>query len=433
MTPQSNFMILAPINPAHEPDLRLLLESMTREPGLAVPSNPTLPFAQFKQIHFARFVILDDQTLDDVEVYGVPRVNFPKYLAFLGDCDGSAEDLLREFAKHAKDGLRAIFQHCADYPSTNDLLAWMKSHSVRPAANYINWLGRTVQQVQEEEDLHQALQNYLESKASSFASMQPRQIRDALTQYIATEHQSGRLLLSPAIAAPLGWQIKNALNLVGVPLLLLLASPLLLLALPIVLILLRQRERSDPEIAPRVDPEHADRLALIEDRDITNQFSAMGSIKPGLVRRILMLLVLAAIDYSARHIFNRGRLARVTTIQFARWVFLDGGRRVLFASNYDGSLESYMDDFINKVSFGLNVVFGNGIGYPRTRWLLLDGAKDEQTFKRYLRRHQVPTQVWYNSSPGLSALDKRRNALIREGLEKHSMTEPEIQEWLQLL
>ena len=51
-------------------------------------------------------------------------------------------------------------------------------------------------------------------------------------------------------------------------------------------------------------------------------------------------------DYTARHVFNRGRLARVTSIQFARWVFLDGKKRVIFASNYDGSLESYMDDFI---------------------------------------------------------------------------------------
>ena len=92
-----------------------------------------------------------------------------------------------------------------------------------------------------------------------------------------------------------------------------------------------------------------------------------------------------------------------------------------------------MDDFINKVAFGLNVVFSNGIGYPRTNWLLLDGAKDELTFKNYLRRHQLPTQVWYNAFPGLTALDKWRNALIREGIERPSMTDGEIREWLRLI
>jgi hypothetical protein len=91
-----------------------------------------------------------------------------------------------------------------------------------------------------------------------------------------------------------------------------------------------------------------------------------------------------------------------------------------------------MDDFINKVAFGLNVVFCNGIGYPTTNWLVLDGAKDEQTFKNFLRRHQLPTQVWYNAFPGLTAHDRRRNSLIREGLEQASMSDPEIQAWLQL-
>jgi hypothetical protein len=139
------------------------------------------------------------------------------------------------------------------------------------------------------------------------------------------------------------------------------------------------------------------------------------------------------IDYTAKHIYGRGRLARVSTIHFARWVFLDNKKRLLFASNYDGSLESYMDDFINKVGFGLNVVFGNGIGYPRTRWLILDGAKNEQKFKYVLRRHELPTEVWYNAHPGLTALDRHRNRLIREGAERRSLSDTEAERWLQLI
>ena len=34
--------------------------------------------------------------------------------------------------------------------------------------------------------------------------------------------------------------------------------------------------------------------------------------------------------------------------------------RVAFLSTYDGSLESYMDDFIDKVAWGLNAIFSNG-------------------------------------------------------------------------
>ncbi len=91
-----------------------------------------------------------------------------------------------------------------------------------------------------------------------------------------------------------------------------------------------------------------------------------------------------------------------------------------------------MDDFINKVAWGLNLAFSNGVGYPRTNWLILDGAKDEQKFKHFLRRHELPTEVWYKAYPGLSTVDLQRNALIREGLEQLEMTAAEVSQWLSL-
>lgn len=432
MTPQSSFMILATIDPAHEAELRRLLASMNREPGILDPMNPLVPFGGFKQLHYARIVILDDQTLDDIAVYRLPRVNYPTYLAFLGDCDGPIDRFFVELVTRAEDGLRRIFMHCKEYSPGVDLLAWIKARNTAPAANYVNWIGRTVQQVGEEEALRQTLEKFLQDNAGLIQSMQPRQVRDTLKKFVAKEQQAGRVPLTPPEPTPLGWQLSNLLNLVGMPILLLIVSPLLLLALPFYLIQLRRCELSDPEVAPLVNPAHANLLASLEDHDVTNQFSAMGSLKPGVFRLVTMVFVLAAINYTARHIFGRGRLARVTSIQFARWVFLDDRKRVIFASNYDGSLESYMDDFINKVGFGLNIVFSNGIGYPRTNWLVSDGAKDEQHFKEYLRRHQMPTQVWYNAHPGLTALNRRQNGLIRDGLEKAAMTDSEVQEWLRL-
>ncbi|HLZ10472.1 MAG TPA: hypothetical protein VKT80_17940, partial [Chloroflexota bacterium] len=125
-------------------------------------------------------------------------------------------------------------------------------------------------------------------------------------------------------------------------------------------------------------------------------------------------------------------LAGVKTIHFARWVPIDGDRRVLFASYYDGSLESYMDDFIDKEAWGLNAVFSNGVGYPRTNWLVLDGAKDEQAFKDFLRSHQTPTPVWYSAYDRLTTLNIEKNAKIRAGLYG-SLTDSQIREWLGLL
>jgi hypothetical protein len=106
----------------------------------------------------------------------------------------------------------------------------------------------------------------------------------------------------------------------------------------------------------------------------------------------------------------------------------------MFASNYDGSLESYMDDFINKVTWGINLVFGNGVGFPRVDWMIKGGAKYEQKYKRFLRRHQVPTAVWYKAYPGLSVADLNRNTRIREGVDGGRwMSESETRAWLSLL
>jgi hypothetical protein len=92
-----------------------------------------------------------------------------------------------------------------------------------------------------------------------------------------------------------------------------------------------------------------------------------------------------------------------------------------------------MDDFINKAGFWLNAVFSNGVGYPKTSFLLRGGAKDEQKIKNFLRRHEMPTQVWYNSHPGLTAVDLERNMLLRKGVEASEMTDQEARAWAALL
>jgi hypothetical protein len=89
-----------------------------------------------------------------------------------------------------------------------------------------------------------------------------------------------------------------------------------------------------------------------------------------------------------------------------------------------------MDDFINKLGWGLNLMFSHGFGYPRTNWLVLDGASDEQRFKDANRRHQIATQVWYNAYPGLTALDLARNTRVRKGLQRRWMRKAAIRAWL---
>jgi hypothetical protein len=426
-------MVVAPIDAQREGELKNLLASMNFRPGLVDPRNGVVPFAEFGRLHFARFLILADQTLDDIRQYGVAPPSAVTELVFLGDCDGAADDFLADLARRAGSGLRQIFSHCRGFDAGCDLLQWMKDHAQRPAAMYVNWIGRTVQQIHEDNALRNALSDYLDRHGGFLSMQSPRRVFERLTAFVYGEIGARRLTLTPAEPTPLGWRLRNFIHCVAVAVILLLLMPLLILYLPVFLCQLRRHEEADPEITPRPDPIHVKRLADLEDHDVTNQFSALGSVKPGIFRRWTVTFLVWILDYGCRHIFNRGYLTRVNTIHFARWVFLENKRRLLFASNYDGSLESYMDDFINKVAWGLNLVFSNGVGYPRTNWLIRNGAKDEQKFKRFIRRHELPTEVWYNAHPGITAFDMERNRRIRLGIEKAFMNDDEIREWLKLL
>ncbi len=204
MTPQSNFMVLAPIAAGRTGDLRQLLASMNRGPGVVDPLNAVVPFAQLERLHFARIVVLDDLTLDDIKAYGLPRVNYPTYLAFLGDFDGPFDAFFAELAQRAGDGLKRMFSHCDGFSPGTDLLGWMKTHNVSPATIYVNWIGRTVQQVREEEALRQAMERFIQENSASLRAMQPRQVCDTLKKFVAGEQQAGRISLTPPRANAAG-------------------------------------------------------------------------------------------------------------------------------------------------------------------------------------------------------------------------------------
>jgi hypothetical protein len=434
MTPQSTFLIVAAIRDGKMENLRALLVSMNKTIGHADPENNLVPFARFDRLHVARFVILEAKTADEIKAFGLEPYEWRPALAFLGDCDGDSDSFLAELAVHAGPGLKKIFSFCEGFSEDNSyLLTWMQEHTIRPQANYRNWIGRTVKQVREETALHQNLSTYLQKMVIDVGRENTRALRQKLLSHVEMEKQAGRLTLTPPEPTPIGWNIRNIIHMIGIPLILLVLSPLFLVAAPFFAWRLRALERSDPEIVIEPDRQHIRELSVREDHDVTNQFNVFGDVKPGLFRLLTLKFLLLLLDYSARHVYKRGFLTRVRTIHFARWVLMDNNRRLFFASNYDGSLENYMDDFINKVGWGLNLVFSNGVGYPTTRWLIKDGAEREQKFKYVLRRHQLPSEVWYKAYPGLTAYELSRNSRIRAGVEIRQSSDAEIREWLSLI
>ncbi|CAN7152881.1 MULTISPECIES: hypothetical protein [unclassified Variovorax] len=425
-------MVVAAIAPGREASLRKLLATMNVRPGVVDPGNALLPFAAFPRLHFARFAVLGDATMADLEVFGLPRPRLPIYLVFMGDCDGPGREQLAELVQRAGEGLRRIFSHCKALDPRDDLLDWLIEHDRPVAAPYVNWIGRTVQQTREESALQRALSARV-PRGVTDAAVDPQTMRRQLLAFARAEQAAGRLVLTPPAQTPLDWQIRNLLHAIGLPLAGLVLLPLLIVLLPVFLVLLRRHEKRDPEYCPRPRAGAVREMQELEDHDLSNSFTALGPVKPGLFRRWLVQLLLVLIAYACRHVFGRGHLGRVRTIHFAHWVFLDDKTRVLFASSYDGSHESYMDDFINKVAWGLNLIFSNGFGWPRTDWLIKGGARHELRFKYYQRGHQLPTQVWYKAYPGLTLADLDRNRRIREGFERVEMSDAQVLAWLRLL
>jgi hypothetical protein len=430
MTPQDSFIIVAEVPADRVDDLRSCLAKMTfpERTGFADPANRLVPFKDFETIHFARFAVLADKTLKDrVDYYPqLPREE-PTYLCFMADCDGDADELLARIARQA-GGLQEIFGYCG-YERTADMLGWLRAHRVKPVASYVNWVGRTVAQIQAEAELRCRLREAL----PNVKKPDPQGI---LTELRRSARPTKPLLQDPP--TPLAWRIRNLAHML-LPLLVAATCLVLFPILGIVLlatgtilfvIALRWHEQTDPIIPQPYQSAKIAELRNGEDHDVTNQYTAMGSIKPGRFRLWTQIAIVYGINWVARHIFTRGSIGRIGTIHFAHWVFIDQHRRGFFCSNYDGGHEAYMDDFINKAGFGLNLAFSCFMAYPTTDWLVARGAWLEQDFKRFQRHHQIPTDVWYKAYPGLTARDLSRNSRIRNGFEKPQMSDDEIRRWL---
>jgi hypothetical protein len=65
----------------------------------------------------------------------------------------------------------------------------------------------------------------------------------------------------------------------------------------------------------------------------------------------------------------------------------------MMVSDYDGSWESYIDEFAEMILSGLDAIWETAYGYPP------DGARDVPAFKRFLRNHQVPAEVFFSAYP----------------------------------
>ena len=100
-------------------------------------------------------------------------------------------------------------------------------------------------------------------------------------------------------------------------------------------------------------------------------------------------------------------LEDIGTVHFARWVVLpddaDGGS-LLFASNFDGSWDNYIEDFAANAAQSFDAIYSNCVGWPE------GGATDIVAFKAYIRAHELTPDVYYRAYP-VATVRQVRSAL----------------------
>lgn len=384
--------------------------------------NPHLPFPSLKRLHFASLVLSEDAT------YG-------PYLVFENNFDGPLEAYLDELYSHSAAGLHRIYSCCLDYPPASaadreQMLSYLRKHIVRPNAYHIGNVGCRVERVLNENGLRDHLENFLDDLVRKGPGGQPGQlIRQKVQDFMRTEPAFEWAARSEPRQT---WmeRFRPRLKMAMVAVIAFLLLPILIpLALIWVAVLLG-KEKRDPAPDQFNINDHVKKLVEREDRThvVQNHLAHITMVKPGLFRRATLRGVLWLVNIVART-SDKGELTGIPSIHYAHWSLIDKGRRLLFVSNFDGSWENYLDDFIDKAAFGLTGIWSNTVAFPRAHLLFFKGAKDGTLFKAWARDNQVNTNVWYSAYPSLTVQTIDSNSAIREQLFA-SLDEKATREWL---
>ena len=367
-------------------------------------------------LHFGRFVVFD-------------LADGSSVLAFESNYDGAEGDHLAEVELRLAPHLDAIFASCEGYQA-GTFREFASRHARRSSAFYIGHGGLSVGQIRNDRSVRAALEAKLDEldAAGRLANMAPRAIADALKSHLATTG-----LKIGAVDRRLPKQPWAELSLyVQVPGMVVVAAVAAAVAALVFEPLDRRREAEDP---PKLLSDHDPGVsALIDAEDLAaqNGLTHVVPLKPGAFRRAALRFVLWVVEEVHKRVLFEGSLSGIASIHFARWVVVDDETLVFF-SNYDGSWESYLGDFVDKAHLFLTAIWTNTKWFPTTHALMLGGASAEATFKQWTRTFQVRNPIWYSAYDDLTVTNVLRNAEIRERSGGALESDDDVRAWLALL
>ena len=403
-----------------ETGLRQPLSDLLDRYGDSIQNDTAFHFDSSDTIHFARWVLVDPPNSD---------LQVATRLVFSCNHDGPHKALLEQVARLDHRALDSIYSHCVGYPHESERTeqsraAYLRANAIKVNAIFIGAPDRTLVQIRDEARLREAIEAFLNTK--DFTGKRPTEVLEAIRTNVFTD---------PALewaTRPAPLRAKTQLKL----LLFALAILWLLPALAVWLIILRlcfERVEEPLDLMPSgLKPSLLKTLERREDIYVQNQFSQLMDVKPGTFRLLTLKGVLWTSNFLGRNLFKNGTINSIPSIHFYSWILLDGGKRLLFLSNFDGSWESYLGDFIDKAAPGLNGVLSNCAGFPVTSFLFFKGVTDVEHYKAWARNANIATQVWYTGYPTLNVKNVNMNSKIRLGLLQ-TMDDLKAADWLRLL
>jgi hypothetical protein len=426
--------VLAPLRPGEAERLRVVLRAIGDDIDgrrIGAARRPHIDFPRSRTIHFARFAILDDPDR------GAPH----QRLLFSSNYDGELDDHLAELVRLTSD-MAAIWGACEGYSGPEAFAAFIRAHAHQPAAFYIAFPEADAAGISHAIDVRrQALAIAHASPLTAFerlraafstgpGSLVPRALIDGvrrLARALPLPLDLARAVASSGFPAVYRATLKLIASLDRYPVFRL-VNRVTSNRLPP-----RQSPYSSIEVdscapwAPRVPGDEipstlrATPPTFREDAVTQNQLTLVTVVDPRQVARVRA--VMAAIDSYAKRLAPRGSLIGISTIHFVRWLLIDEGRRLMMLSDYDGSWESYIDEFAEMILSGLDAIWESSFGFPP------DGARDVPAFKRFLRSHQVPSEIFYSSYPTATVLNVAEDLRLAQALTDDD--EHAVKTWLE--
>lgn len=378
-----------------------------------------------KTLHFARFVLIDGPAGPGSR------------LAFESNHDGERGPHIEQLAEALAPFEDLLFGAWEGYRK-GDLAGFVEKHALSASTFYLGHPGLTVSQILNDRDVRQRLETLLDEElvatdpTGDTASAVRRRLLGRLGDCATFGSASrGSHTATPLVTGPIdrGFPPQPVSTIIFYAIVVAVVVPAALLLWPLVLWTEwreRQGEASRELVAeddPRLDP-----INRREDAITQNGLTHHVPLRPGRFRRMALGIVLWFLEQARTKIAYEGTLGGISSIHFARWVVLDDDT-VLFFSNYDGSWEAYLGDFVDKAHYYLSAVWANTKWFPATNLLVLGGAAKELEFKRWTRTFQVENRIWYSAYKNLTVGDVLRNALVREGASGE-MTEKQAAAWL---